>query len=106
MNLIIELNETLERNPSNYDANVQLIHVLRRCNMRQRLQEARYAMRDCFPLSESLWLDWISDELDAVACEEDIVRILDLLEYAHNDYLSIALWVQHIEYVYPYDMLQ
>lgn len=99
MNLIIQLDTALQTNPASYDAHVQLIEVLRRCNMRERLRDARLNMQEKFPLSESLWLDWISDELDAAAGEEDVVRVIDLLERAHNDYLSVPLWIQHLEYV-------
>ena len=97
MNLIIELEARLEAAPSDYDAYVQFIDVLRRCSMRERLKEVRRAMQARFPLSESLWLDWITDELDGVAAEEDVAKIEALLEQAHNDYLSVALWIQHLE---------
>lgn len=97
MNAIIELEARLEAHPADYDAYVVFIDVLRRCGMRERLKEVRRAMQARFPLSESLWLDWVTDELDAVASEEDIAKIESLLETAHNDYLSIALWIQHLE---------
>lgn len=97
MNLIIQLESKLEENPSLYDAYVQFIDVLRRCKMTERLREVRRGMHARFPLSESLWLDWITDELEAITGEEDIPKIEALLAEAQNDYLSIALWTQRLE---------
>ncbi|KAG7670140.1 putative Squamous cell carcinoma antigen recognized by T-cells 3 [Nannochloris sp. 'desiccata'] len=99
MNLIIQLEAKLEEDPSIYDAYVQFIDVLRRCKMMERLREVRRAMHERFPLSESLWLDWITDELESISGEEDIPKIEDLLDSAQNDYLSIALWIQKLEFV-------
>lgn len=99
IHLINQLEAHLEANPSHYDAYVQFIQVLRRCNMKERLREVRRAMQSRFPLSEALWLDWITDEMDAVQSEQDIKKIEELLEVSHNDYLSVDLWIQHIEYV-------
>lgn len=97
INLIVELEGKLATNPGLYDAHVELIGVLRRCRMKERLREARTAMHERFPMNESLWLDWITDELDAVSSEEDVPRVLALLEDSHQDYLSVPLWIQHIE---------
>lgn len=97
MNLIIQLEAKLEEDPSIYDAYVQFIDVLRRCKMMERLREVRRAMHERFPLSESLWLDWITDELESISGEEDIPKIEDLLDSAQNDYLSISLWIQKLE---------
>lgn len=41
----------------------QYIEALRRCRMSQQLREARAAMHAAFPLSESLWFHWLSDEV-------------------------------------------
>lgn len=97
INMISELEAMLEQNPALYDAYVQFIDVLRRCKMKERLREVRRAMQARFPLSEALWLDWITDELDAITGEEDIPKLEALLEESHKDYLSIALWIQHLE---------
>jgi squamous cell carcinoma antigen recognized by T-cells 3 len=97
MNLIIQLEAKLEENPAVYDTYVQFIDVLRRCKMTERLREVRRAMHERFPLSESLWLDWITDELESISGEEDIPKIEILLDIAQDDYLSIALLLQRLE---------
>jgi len=97
MNLIMQLEAKLDESPANYDAYVQFIDVLRRCKMNERLREVRRAMHERFPLSESLWLDWITDELESISGVEDIPKIEDLLDNAQKDYLSISLWIQKLE---------
>ena len=41
--------------------------------------------------------DWLSDEIDGLGDASDIPRIEGLMEAAVGDYLSIPLWVQHLE---------
>jgi hypothetical protein len=65
--------------------------------MRERLGEARQTMNERFPLTEALWLDWISDALDVLDGPDDIPAIEELFSKAVKDYLSIELWVQYLE---------
>ena len=97
MHAILALEGRLEANPNLYDAHVQLIEVLRRCRMRERLREARRAMQARFPLTEALWAEWAADEIEAAQGPEDVQRIQALFEDAVQDYLSIPLWCQYIE---------
>lgn len=97
MNLIMELEQRLQKTPREYNAHLQLIEVLRRCGMRERLREARRSMHALFPLSEALWFDWVADELEAVEGLQDIPRIVALFEVAVKDYLSVGLWSQYLE---------
>lgn len=95
--LIMQLESELASNPADYDRHVQLIAVLRRCKMGERLRETRQAMHARFPLGEGLWLDWLSDELEAAAGPEDIASLRALFELAVEDYLSVAIWAQYLE---------
>jgi hypothetical protein len=45
---------------------LQYITVLRKCKLWERLRKAREAMSDRFPLSETLWREWLTDELQNV----------------------------------------
>ena len=45
---------------------MQYLALLKKCNLRQRLRDAREAMSEEFPLPEALWKEWISDELKEV----------------------------------------
>lgn len=65
--------------------------------MRERLRSARQAMHERFPLTESLWFDWINDELEDVSDADDIPRLQELFETAVKDYFSLAIWLQYVE---------
>ncbi|KAL4858071.1 Squamous cell carcinoma antigen recognized by T-cells 3 [Chlorella vulgaris] len=99
--LLMQLEKQLKDNPNVYDSH--FIEVLRRCKMSSRLHEARQAMHAAFPLTEALWLAWLSDETDGVASAEDIARLEALMSEATVDYLSIPLWAQYLEFVRDFD---
>ena len=72
---------------------VQYIALLRECNMRERTRTAREAMHSRFPFSESIWLEWLQDELRQDA---EHSRIKELFEKATQDYLSTKVWAMYI----------
>ena len=73
---------------------VQYIALLRKCKMKERARAAREAMHSHFPFSESLWLEWLQDELQEK--EADQSRIVNLFELATQDYLSTKVWAMYI----------
>jgi hypothetical protein len=54
-----DLRDKVAADPNNYDAHTKLIASLKGATRRR---EAREAMAAVFPLSEDLWLSWITDE--------------------------------------------
>ena len=62
--------------------------------MRERARAARGAMHTRFPFSESLWLEWLQDELQE--SEADQSKMQHLFELATQDYLSTRVWVMYI----------
>ncbi|KAL4424967.1 hypothetical protein ABPG77_002852 [Micractinium sp. CCAP 211/92] len=101
--LLMRLEQTLQDNPNLYDSHVQYIEVLRRCKMGARLREARQAMHAAFPLTEQLWFDWLSDEIEVISDADDVARVLALMEEAVQDYLSVPLWAQYLEFARDFD---
>lgn len=99
MEQIMELESSLEKQPEQYDVHVKYVSLLRRCGMKERLRDARHAMHELFPMSESMWLEWIHDEMERANEKEDLDKIEELFEKSHHDYLSVELWCQHIECV-------
>ena len=97
MKSIIELDTRIQQNPNDYDAHLSLIHILRRCGMRERLREARRAMRSRFPLTEEIWTEWIDDEIGHAEQQDDVERVVELLKSAQQDYLSVSLWIRYLE---------
>ncbi len=73
---------------------MQYIALLRKCKMKERARAAREAMHSRFPFSESLWLEWLQDEVQE--SEADQSRIQHLFELATQDYLSTRVWVMYI----------
>lgn len=76
---------------------MQLIQVLRKCKLRERLRQARQRMHDLFPFNESQWMDWINDEMAAISSQDDIDRIKALFHVAVQDYISVPLWESYLE---------
>nr|KYP63247.1 Squamous cell carcinoma antigen recognized by T-cells 3 [Cajanus cajan] len=105
-NLQLESLQTeLAANPSNYDAHLQYIALLRRTGDVDQLTIAREAMSELFPLSPTMWLQWIKDELsiDTASRPEAFSRILKLYERGVFDYLSVSLWCDYINFVQEFD---
>lgn len=75
----------------------QLIDLCRKCHLSARLRAAHERMASSFPLSESLWLAWVNDELGQLEGQEDIDRLVTLFERATQDYLSVDIWAAYLE---------
>ncbi|XP_027353606.1 squamous cell carcinoma antigen recognized by T-cells 3 isoform X2 [Abrus precatorius] len=105
-NLQLESLETeLAANPSNYDAHLQYIKLLRRMGDVDKLARARETMSESFPLSPAMWLEWINDELslNTASRPEAFSRIQKLYERGLFDYLSVSLWCDYINFVLEFD---
>ena len=64
--------------------------------MRQRLATARRAMQQLFPMTEDIWLEWLSDEQAAIKQPEDRIEVQRLYDLAVDDYLSLAIWEKYL----------
>ncbi|WJX21824.1 hypothetical protein P8452_11204 [Trifolium repens] len=105
-NIQIESLQTeLAANPSNYDAHLQYINILRKTGDVDRLTKAREAMSEIFPLSPPTWQQWIKDEisLNTPSQPEAFSRVLKLYERGVFDYLSVSLWRDYLDFVQEFD---
>ncbi|CAL1385168.1 unnamed protein product [Linum trigynum] len=98
-----ELEYELAANPSNYDAHVECIKLLRRMGELEKLRQAREAMNALFPLTPSMWQEWAKDEASLSSGPEDVVAVEKLYERGVLDYLSIALWCDYLSYIQECD---
>ncbi|CAI0376801.1 unnamed protein product [Linum tenue] len=120
-----QLESELEANPSNYDAHVQCIKLLRRMGELEKLRQAREAMNALFPLTPSMWQEWAKDEaslssgaagtlsdslprfavvaLIKLARPESVAAIEKLYERGVFDYLSVSLWCDYLSYIQESD---
>ncbi|XP_024032640.1 squamous cell carcinoma antigen recognized by T-cells 3-like, partial [Morus notabilis] len=81
------LENDLAINPSNYDAHVQYIKLLRKIGDIEKLRRAREAMSELFPLTPAMWQDWARDESSLIAGTESFSAIEKLYERGVSDYL-------------------
>ena len=71
---------------------MQLVNVLSKNHIAQRLKAAREAFAARFPLPEALWLEWLQDEVAAFkAGRTEAPELLALAGRAVKDYLSVPL---------------
>lgn len=56
------LESTLQSYPDNYETHSELISILRRLGMNEKLHAARENMSSKMPLAAALWQEWIEDE--------------------------------------------
>ena len=80
----------------NHLCGAQYIALLKKCKMAQRLKAARRSMQQLFPLTEEIWLEWLSDEQSAVRGTADCQEVQKLYEQAVQDYLSVGIWQNYL----------
>ncbi|KAF9961119.1 hypothetical protein BGZ72_004883 [Mortierella alpina] len=95
---VATLKSTLRENPNQYEQHTQLITLLKSADMLEDLRAARENMNAVFPLTEELWMEWIEDESNMAASEEEKKHILELYRRATSEYLSIKIWKSYIDY--------
>uniref|UniRef100_A0A2N9HBT0 RRM domain-containing protein n=1 Tax=Fagus sylvatica TaxID=28930 RepID=A0A2N9HBT0_FAGSY len=97
------LETELSSNPSNYDAHVQYIKLLRKMGELEKLRQAREAMSELFPLTPSMWQEWAKDEASLTTRSEAVDAIEKLYERGVFDYVSVSLWCDYLNFVQEYD---
>jgi hypothetical protein len=95
---LAELEKLLSENKFQYQVYVDIIKLTRDNGNLDKLREYREKMSDAFPLAETLWLDWLRDEQKLVASKNDRKRVNDLFLKAVEDYLSVEIWLEYIQF--------
>ncbi|KAG8481746.1 hypothetical protein CXB51_027220 [Gossypium anomalum] len=96
------LESDLSTNPSNYDAHVLYIKLLRMRGEIEKLREARENMNVLFPLTPAMWVEWAKDEASLLN-DSDSESVEKLYERGISEYLSIPLWREYLNYVLQHD---
>ncbi|XP_011655427.1 squamous cell carcinoma antigen recognized by T-cells 3 isoform X2 [Cucumis sativus] len=99
------LQSQLSSNPSDYDAHVQYIKILRKVGDIDNLRKAREAMSEIFPLTPSMWQEWAEDEASISTGPEALAAIERLYERGVFDYLSVSFWLDYLNFIREYDPL-
>jgi hypothetical protein len=76
---------------------LQYISLLRKWKMKARVKSARQAMYARFPLAETLWREWLDDEIDVATSPAGATEVEHLFQQAVQDYLSINLWAKYLQ---------
>lgn len=74
--------------------------------MTTRLKAARRAMQQLFPLTEDLWVEWLSDEQSAAHSAEDILEVRRLYNLAVQDYLSLPIWQKFLRLIPGFSLVK
>ncbi|KAI9487192.1 MAG: hypothetical protein EXX96DRAFT_69472 [Benjaminiella poitrasii] len=96
---LLELQEKLTEDNSLYDVHIRFIELLKQLELPDQLEVARISMHDVFPLSEALWLDWINDTKKEANTPEGETKLFKLYNEAQEDYQSIVIWKDYVDYV-------
>jgi len=100
---LVALRNIVQSNPYNYQAHIDYITLARQYANLDHLRFARQKMSEIFPLTQQLWLDWIHDEKQLLITNtEENKDFIQLFERAINDYLSVMIWIEYVEYRIPY----
>ncbi|CAF1246998.1 unnamed protein product [Rotaria magnacalcarata] len=100
---LVVLRDAVKSSPYNYQAHIDYINLARQYTNLEHLRFARQTMSELFPLTQQLWLDWIHDEtLLLVSNSEEKTEFIQLFERAINDYLSVMIWIEYVQYRIPY----
>ncbi|KAK9161931.1 hypothetical protein Syun_002833 [Stephania yunnanensis] len=97
------LEKQLAENPSDYDAHLNYIKLLRKRDDIDKLRQARESMAAIFPLTPSMWQEWANDEATLSTGIKDFATIEQLYERGQHDYLSVSLWCDYLNFVLKHD---
>ncbi|KAK9167828.1 hypothetical protein Scep_003019 [Stephania cephalantha] len=97
------LEKLLAENPSDYDAHLNYIKLLRKRDDIDKLRQARESMAAIFPLTPSMWQEWANDEATLSTGIKAFATIEQLYERGQHDYLSVSLWCDYLNFVLKHD---
>jgi len=100
---LVALRDIVQSNLYNYQSHIDYITLSRQYGNLEHLRVARQTMSEIYPLTPQLWLDWIHDEKQLlISNTEENKDFIQLFERAINDYLSVMIWIEYVQYRIPY----
>lgn len=99
---IAALEKQIESTPPDYSLHLKLIEICRSSGELEKLQKCRQNMRNSFPLTPNLWLDWIKDEISTLQNDDsdqqnhDVIK--SLFDLAVEDYTSFEVWLEYVQW--------
>uniref|UniRef100_A0A0D9X3S6 RRM domain-containing protein n=1 Tax=Leersia perrieri TaxID=77586 RepID=A0A0D9X3S6_9ORYZ len=95
------LESALQEQPLDYESHVQYIQCLRKSGKIEKLRAAREEMNKYFPLTPKMWQEWTKDEISLRP--ESFDDIEKLYERGVQEYLSVRLWRDYLDFVEEHD---
>ncbi|PWW76639.1 hypothetical protein C7212DRAFT_279352 [Tuber magnatum] len=111
---IADLLSSITNRPYQYESHVEYISLLRRGFLAHRadprevgpyplikdLRKAREDMIERFPLNETMWAEWIADEISTCGGLEERLGVMELCAKAvEEESASVKLWKTYAEYI-------
>ena len=111
---IAELLVSITNRPYQYESHVEYISLLRRGFLAHQadptaakpyplatdLRKAREDMIERFPLNETMWAEWIADEISICGGLEERLGVMELCAKAvEEESASVRLWKTYAEYI-------
>ncbi|WVZ95445.1 hypothetical protein U9M48_041209 [Paspalum notatum var. saurae] len=97
------LERALQEQPLDYETHVQYIQCLRKSGNIEKLRAAREEMNKYYPLTPKMWQEWAKDEISLSTSEDSFGDIEKLYERGVQEYLSIKLWRDYLDFVEEHD---
>ncbi|KAJ9090555.1 Squamous cell carcinoma antigen recognized by T-cells 3 [Entomophthora muscae] len=94
-----ELKAEVVKNPYQYQSHSEIITLYRELGLYNELEQARFAMKAVFPLDQTLWLDWLNDEIQLASSLEEHKKTIALFDVAVEDYLAIPIWESYLDFL-------
>eukprot|EP01156_Anaeramoeba_ignava_P021625 Anaeramoba_ignava/c19425_g1_i1.p2 GENE.c19425_g1_i1~~c19425_g1_i1.p2 ORF type:complete len:255 (-),score=78.48 c19425_g1_i1:670-1434(-) len=101
----MEMDELIQytiNNPFDYNGFIRAIKELTKKSDIQNLNQIRENMNLTFPLTEELWLNWITDEENKQLNEQkyDFNKLVDLYLKALKDCpVNISIWCKYLDFI-------
>lgn len=92
-----QLEEQLSNNLYLYGTHVELVNIYRTMGELSSMREAYARFSKVFPLTSTLWLDWLRAESEVATTKEQKEELLKLFSQAVEDYISVDIWIQYID---------
>lgn len=92
------LEANIYENSSYYQAYIDIINLTKSNMDFDKLRAYRQKMIEVFPMDKRLWLDWLKDEQKLITNDEERSKVKELFETSLNDYLSVEIWLEYIQF--------
>lgn len=88
----------LANNKYLYEVHLEVVEIYRKLGDIKSMREAYNRFSEYFPLTATIWLAWIKDEVKLATTSSEKKHVLTLFEKAVKDYLSVDVWLEYIQY--------